>query len=109
MPDASLVVCETLRKADYDRYLAAMMAPARSRASLFALYAFNYEVAKTAESVREPIAAAIRLQWWREAVEKLRAGETTPNPVLALLGKAIAAHDLPRGLFVGSIDARDHD
>ena len=35
---------ETVRKVDYDRYLAAMFSPAGSRSALFALYTFNYSV-----------------------------------------------------------------
>ena len=44
------VHCEqTVREADKDRYLATLFAPANRRGPLFALYAFNTEVA----SVRE--------------------------------------------------------
>ena len=41
-------------------------AAARRRSYLFALYAFNDEVARVAEKVREPMLGAIRLEWWRE-------------------------------------------
>src|SRR4051812_33620013 len=65
--------CEAMiRKADYDRYAAALFAPVDARPHLLALYAFHHEIAKTAERVSQPIAGQIRLQWWREAVEELR-------------------------------------
>ena len=43
-----------------------LFAPAEHRGALFALYAFNLEVARVREVVREPLAGEIRLQWWRD-------------------------------------------
>ena len=59
----------SVRSADPDRYFSALFAPAGSRPFLFALYAFNAEVARVAETVREPMLGAIRLEWWRETAE----------------------------------------
>ncbi|MGZ8323236.1 MAG: squalene/phytoene synthase family protein, partial [Rhodoplanes sp.] len=57
--------CEALvRAADKDRFLASLFAPAERRRRLFALYAFNAEIARVREVVRTPIAGEIRLQWW---------------------------------------------
>ena len=59
--------CEALvRAADKDRYLATLFAPERCRRALFALYAFNVEVARIRELAREPMPGEIRLQWWRD-------------------------------------------
>ena len=47
--------CETLvRAADKDRFLATLFAPAEHRGALYALYAFNVEVARVREAIREP-------------------------------------------------------
>jgi phytoene synthase len=59
------------------------MAP--KRPLLLALYAFNAEVARIAETVREPMLGAIRLEWWRETAEGAAKG--TPRN-----------HDVARGL-----------
>jgi phytoene/squalene synthetase len=75
----------SLRAADPDRYFSALFAPVSVRASLFALYAFNAEVARVAEAVREPMLGAIRLEWWRETAE----GASKANP---------RNHDVARGL-----------
>src|SRR5665213_2932433 len=56
-----------VREHDRDRFQTALFAPAGDREALFALYAFNYEIARVRESVREPMLGQIRLQWWREA------------------------------------------
>jgi NADH dehydrogenase [ubiquinone] 1 alpha subcomplex assembly factor 6 len=110
MPDAPPLSCEaTVRNADFDRYLAALFAPALVRPHLFALYAFNYELAKTAETVSQPTLGLIRLQWWRDAIAELFAGHTRDHPTVRALGEAIIAHDLPRALFDELIAAREND
>ncbi len=58
----------TVKRHDADRWLAARFAPADGRRRLMALYAFNHELARAAEVASEPMIAAIRLAWWREAL-----------------------------------------
>ncbi len=102
--------CEAeIRRADYDRYLSALFASAPVRRHLFALYAVNHEIAKTAEAVREPLAGAIRLQWWRETVEELYAGKPRRHEAVLALAETLRQNDLPRGLFDALIGAREAD
>ena len=61
-----------LRRHDADRYLTALFAPGERREALFALYAFNLEIARMREAVSEPMMGLIRLQWWRDALEARR-------------------------------------
>ena len=68
-PQLASRLAQTVRAADPDRYFASLFAPAARRPYLHALYAFNHEVAHVAESVREPMLGAIRLEWWRETAE----------------------------------------
>ena len=68
------------RAADYDRYLSAVFAPAARREALFALIAFNHEIARIPEAVSEPMLGRIRLQWWREVLDAVHAGEPRPPP-----------------------------
>ncbi len=99
----------TIRTADEDRYYAALFAPADQRAHLFALYALNHELARIAETVREPMMGAIRLQWWREAVESARDGKPRDHDLTRALTQMFAAHDLPLDLFDAMIEAREMD
>jgi phytoene synthase len=102
--------CESLvRKQDYDRYIAALFAPEAVRADLFAIYAFNYEIAKIAETVRNPVAGQIRLQWWRERIEEIYAGAPARTETGTALASAVARHGLDRSLFDDLIDARESD
>lgn len=98
-----------VRRVDYDRYLSALFAPRHVRQHLFAVYAVNHEIAKTAETAREPLAGAIRLQWWREAMDEVYAGKPRRHEAVLALAETLRAHDLPRDQFEALIDAREHD
>ncbi|MSO70822.1 MAG: squalene/phytoene synthase family protein [Alphaproteobacteria bacterium] len=107
MPKPVSYCAEIVRSYDRDRYLTALFAPSAQRAALLALYAFNLEVARTREAVRTPEMGLIRLQWWREAIAELYAGNCRQHPVLEEL--APLAPRLSRGLIDRLLDAREHD
>jgi phytoene/squalene synthetase len=68
--------CETLLRAgDKDRFLAALFAPAEHRSALYALYAFNLEIARVREVAHGPLAGEIRLQWWCDVLGGEGRGE----------------------------------
>lgn len=103
----SLSPCgELVRKHDPDRFLLSLFVPPDRREDLWALYAFNYEIARTREVVTDTNLGLIRLQWWRDA---LGGGAGEGGPVLAAVLSAMARHDLPRGLFDSLIYAREFD
>jgi phytoene synthase len=103
------VLASHVRHSDPDRYFAALFASAPLRAHLFALYAFNHELARVAESVREPMLGEIRLAWWRETMEGARAGTPRNHDVARALAAVFKAHDLPEALFDALIEARRFD
>ena len=100
---------EAVRADDNDRYLCAILAPEPPREALLALYAFNIEIAKTRESVSEPMVGEIRLQWWREAIEELYAGRVRRHAVVGPLAQAVGTFGLPRAPLDALIDARSAD
>jgi phytoene synthase len=82
--------CEQLVRAhDKDRFLAALFAPPHKRQTLFALYAFDIEIARIALIARQPLAGEVRLQWWREVLAGDRAEEARANPVAAALWETV--------------------
>ena len=103
-------IASIVRTHDRDRFQTALFAPAATREALFALYAFNYEIARVRESVREPMLGQIRLQWWREAID-VAYGDAPPrrHEVVEPLTAAIRAHGLSREHFAQLIDARERD
>ncbi len=98
-----------VREADRDRYLATLFAPAQQRDALFALYAFNVEIARVRELAREPLPGEIRLQWWREALSGERDGEAAAHPVAAALRETLARYGLASDRLIDLIDARTFD
>jgi phytoene synthase len=97
------------RSGDPDRALAALFAPRGAREDLLALCAFNVELARIAEQVSEPELGAVRLQWWREAIERAKAGETMGQPVADAVGEAARRHALSAERLTALIDARSFD
>ncbi len=106
--DLDLSYCaEQVRAGDHDRFLTALFAPMDRREHLFGLFAFNLELARIAESVREPMLGAIRLQWWREAIEDARHGTVHRNPTIEAIAATIDR--MPPALVERMIDARALD
>src|SRR3954463_3398471 len=102
--------CEALvREADKDRFLATLFAPAKYRRPLFALYAFNLEIARVRELAREPMPGEIRLQWWRDVFSAAGGGDVRAHPVAAALTDTIVRHRLPLPVFTELIEARAFD
>lgn len=108
--EGRLGACGRLVRAyDRDRYWSALLAPADRREALFALYAFNFEIARVQEVVSEPLLGEMRLEWWREALEGICAGRPRRHEVVEPLAEAIDRHALPRAPFDALIDARRRD
>jgi phytoene synthase len=102
-------ILSELRRFDHDRYLTCLFAPQSRRRRLVALYAFNLEIAKTAEVVQEPMIGQIRLQWWREALSGIYQEQVRSHAVVEALAKTIADCDLAEARLQGLIDAREFD
>ncbi len=97
------------READPDRSLSALFAPREARVDLFALYALNVELSRVAELVSEPGLGAIRLQWWRDAIERAASGEAIGHPVADAFGETLRHRKLSRNRVSALIDARNFD
>lgn len=108
--DANYAHClAALRDTDRDRYLACLLAPAAKRGALAALYAFNAEIARVRDVVREALPGEIRLQWWRDLIEGEAEGDAMANPLAAGLVTCIREHALPVAVLTDMIEARIFD
>jgi phytoene synthase len=96
-------LAQLVRRHDPDRFLTALFAPEDRRAALFALYAFNHELARAREVASEPMLALIRLHWWREVVE----GAARRHEVATPLSAAIDSGALSRPDLLALIAARE--
>jgi NADH dehydrogenase [ubiquinone] 1 alpha subcomplex assembly factor 6 len=108
-PKADLSACgQLVRENDPDRFFCTLFAASEKREALFALYAFNHELARVAESVSEPMLGEIRLQWWREALDGIEAGTPRRHDVVDGLAGAWSS-GLDRTLLDAMIDGRSLD
>jgi phytoene synthase len=103
--DASAQCAEIVRTADRDHYLCDLFASATARPNLFALHAFNSEVARIRDSVSQPMLGEIRLRWWRDALH----GDPSGHPVATALTSTIATLRLPLTAFDNLLEARQFD
>lgn len=107
---ADYEACRALVRADdRDHYLAALFAPAPLRHHLFALAAFNTELGRIADHVREPMLGEVRLQWWRDAIDGVAAGEAARSPVANAFVTTVRQCGLPSDVLHALMDARAFD
>lgn len=100
---------DQVRSYDYHRYFAATFAPGAVRRGLFALYAFNLEIAATRERVSEALLGQIRLQWWRETLDGIYGGTIRNHAVAEEIAHAAETFGLARTCFDRMIDGRMFD
>lgn len=73
--DADIQACAALvQRGDPDRFVTVMAAPVDVRPQLFALYAFNVEVARAPWVTQEAMIGEMRLQWWCDALDEIAQG-----------------------------------
>jgi phytoene synthase len=106
-------VRQTARTYAPDFYLSALLAPRARQADLVTLAAYYGDIARIALSVSEGMLGEIRLQWWREALETMRTGLKTGNPVADALIELADRRALPKDLVLrplaGRADELDDD
>ncbi len=107
--DAIAACAETARVHDPDRYICSLFAPDAARGRLHALHAFNVEIARSAEAASEPALGAIRLQWWREAIENVFDDAPPDHPVTVALSATFRDGHMSQRRMARLIDAHQAD
>jgi phytoene synthase len=103
-------VVSRLRRHDRDRFLATLFAPAERRPGLWALLAFNFEIARIRETVSQKLLGQIRLQWWREVLEQAYGGHPVRRHEIATpLAGSIRRWGIGRAGLEAMIDGRERD
>jgi len=109
MNKAHDTIAQMVRSSDPDRYFSALFAPEVQRPHLLTLYAFNHEIARVAETVRQPLMGEIKLEWWRETLQGAREGAPRDHWLARAMAELLSAHRLPSSLFDAILDARRFD
>jgi phytoene synthase len=100
---------QRVREADKDRFLASLFAPQECRGPLFALYAFDLEVARVRDRITSPLPGEVRLQYWHDLLGGTLHGDAAANPVAAALLDTIRRYSLSPSALRELIEARRFD
>jgi NADH dehydrogenase [ubiquinone] 1 alpha subcomplex assembly factor 6 len=100
---------QAVRAGDPERYLCTLTAPPEAREPLFALFAFDAEIARVRFAVSQPMAGLIRLQWWRDTLDAIAAGRPPAHPLALALYEAWASLGPTRSHLEAAIEARERE
>jgi len=89
-------------------YYSFLFLPPEQRAAITALYAFCREVDDVVDESSDEQVARVKLNWWREEIGRLFAGQAR-HPVTQALTTAIHAYNLPEEHFQEIIDGMEMD
>lgn len=105
----SLTYCGQFAKDnDPDRFFLSLLTDKPE--DIWPLLAFNAEIAKTREVVTDTTIGLIRLQWWRDALDKFYAdGTILQHEIVKDLARVIKIYDLPKENFESLLYAREFD
>lgn len=99
-----------VEKGDPDRFVATMAAAPDLRGGLFALSAYNLELARAPWASKEPMIAEMRLQWWRDLIEGIGKGTSThSHEISELLTQTVQENTLSTELLDQMAAARRWD
>lgn len=103
---------ETAARRAPDGTLAAAFLDEPARSRVLALHLYAGELEHAARAAQDPNLARIRVQWWRDAVAEVAAGDSArSHPLLAALGDLMQARPVAPGLLddmaVAAMDALD--
>ncbi|MEC8621952.1 MAG: squalene/phytoene synthase family protein, partial [Pseudomonadota bacterium] len=105
---AAIEFCRVqFKKEEPERYFISLFAPKTVQASLWSIFAFNSELSKIKNSVTEPMIGRIRLQWWRESLEKLEENNSRGHYILEALQTLLVQKIIQLSDLMSLIDARE--
>ncbi|KAG9319782.1 hypothetical protein KVV02_005063, partial [Mortierella alpina] len=83
-----------IHSSDYEGFLCTQFFPKRQQPTQMALRAFNIELASIRESVSNTDIGRMRMQFWRDSLDKVFAGIPPQQPVALALAHAIQEQEL---------------
>ncbi len=108
-PDGAPALAEKLRRGDPALFASALFAPEPGRGRLAVLYAADLAIAEAAETAHRseagPLIAAMRLQWWRDAIASAGEGAPLAHEIAGQVQSAIAEGWLSATALTAMIEA----
>ncbi|KAK4519321.1 uncharacterized protein ATC70_009556 [Mucor velutinosus] len=80
---------DSVRQRDYEGYLCVPFFPAHLRNTQYAIRAFNVELASIRENVSKPEIGKMRMQFWKDTIDKIYAGHPPEQPIALALSEAL--------------------
>ncbi|KAI9867956.1 MAG: hypothetical protein M1813_007778 [Trichoglossum hirsutum] len=102
-----------LRNFDSPSYVLQTFIPPSARDAYLAIRAFNIDIARVADNVSNPTVGAMRMQFWRDTIDRTLRGSPPKEPVAVLLAHALeslearGARKLSRSWLLRVIAARE--
>ncbi|XP_046832002.1 NADH dehydrogenase (ubiquinone) complex I, assembly factor 6 [Vespa velutina] len=97
---------ELVRKRDYENFLCTLLLPNNIKAAGFAIRAFNVEIAQVEDQISIKHIGIMRLQFWKETLNRIYDGMPSETPVALELHRILQKHKLSKRYFKRLIDAR---
>jgi len=96
-----------VRRHDYENYLSNLLLPSGSRDAMFAVRAFNTEVAQIQDVTTDSRIGLMRIHFWKESLEKIYQGVPPHSPIAFELAKAVSKCNLTRRWLNRIIEGRE--
>ena len=100
---------DLVRTHDFARYASTLFVGPEERRALLALYAFNAEISRVRDSVSQPLAGEVRMQWWTDMLVGQGRGGVEGNPVAAELLLVVRSYGLPVELLSRLVEEHQFD
>ncbi|GCB67635.1 hypothetical protein scyTo_0012169, partial [Scyliorhinus torazame] len=78
---------QLVRNRDYEGFLSSLLLPPEFHSSVFALRAFNVELAQVQDLVTQKTIGLMRMQYWRQMIEDIYSDNSPPQPIAIELWK----------------------
>ena len=98
---------ESVKKTDYEHFLTNLLLPSTIQTDSFALRAFSGEVANIRENVSERTLGLMRLQFWKDTIDRLYNDQCPQHPVAIQLYRIIKQNRPSKQLFLNIISSRE--
>ncbi|KAG8179593.1 hypothetical protein JTE90_001835 [Oedothorax gibbosus] len=99
---------DSVRKYDYENYLCTLLLPEPLRSSAFVIRAFNVEISQVRDSVSNSTIGEMRMQFWKDSVDRIFAGNPPEQPVAQEVAKVLSTVKLSKTWFQRLISSREN-
>ncbi|KAH6569673.1 hypothetical protein BASA50_002131 [Batrachochytrium salamandrivorans] len=98
---------DLVRSHDYEQFLATLFVSAPARPAAWAIKAFNVETALIRDVVSQANIREMRIQWWRDAIDRTFQGSPPNHPITKTLAKTLEKTRLSKMWFTKILSARE--